>query len=118
MPFKTEEEKDKTSSKISDILKDCYPHSEKFQQRNLDILLLLVARGVTTTNFALSSAQITETLIKYPRPSVCFSLKSLEYFGFVDRRTRNEGWFLSHSFLNRLEKLRGNWRDVLKVAES
>ena len=116
MAFKDENEKIKATSKITEILKDCYGNDDKLNGRNLAIISLMVERNATSINFSLTSPQIKEALQKYPRSSVCFSLKTLERLGFVDRRTRNEGWFLSHSFLTRQEKLRSAWREILKLA--
>ena len=116
MAFKTPEDKARVISQIGWILKASFPSNEKFQERSLDILVLLVDKKVTSVNFALTSPQIAEALPKHPRPSICYSLSALEQKGLVDRRTRNEGWFLSHSFLTYLEKQRSNWRSVLETA--
>jgi hypothetical protein len=89
------------------------------RERAKEILLYLVKEGVISSETARTGSEIARKFAdKFPTTSVGRTLSILERYGFLDRRTKYDGYFVSHKFLNEMERHRAAWKKVLDIADT
>lgn len=104
---------DERKSQISGII-NLY-----FQSRQIDhatsIIEHMKSKSATGAENGLTGNEIAEFFSgTVPRTNTYRILERLETIGLIDRRTKNEGYFLSYVFIKRAERASTFWRSFLK----
>ena len=116
--FQDENEERKVLSHLEGIIKFYLDDRPEQRERAKDIILFLLGEGITTSENTRTGTEITRHFKdRHPQTSIYNTINRLEVIGLLDRKTKYDGYYLSHKFINELERQRNNWKKVLDIAE-
>jgi DNA-binding PadR family transcriptional regulator len=111
-------ERTRLISRLNEILDFFVENREKRKQKCIDILLFFLEKKAVSSQNGISGLEVVKNFSgKYPISTIYRILGILERYGFLDRRTKLEGFYLSASFIKRMERFRSIWRDILTQLE-